>query len=262
MDINLDRFLTITALLAAAGMTGCTTSSEDTSANADATPPATADATVTPDTGAKADAALDQASGDVSVESSTGTEASTEASTETSTEAAAACLGDEGADAAVTQSTACDDLVFPSSEGCTPKGTTVCYQYGDRVRAAVFAQMLACLKGVSAVAADASDACSTDPAAVACMDDAFAKACPALSPGDAGPGCADVVASCSPGNDSGTNVDGGAGITAAQCEKAMRPFTAAAIGEIIDCYQTKLSWGDQACETILTDCIASPSVEG
>jgi hypothetical protein len=260
MDINFDRFLTITALLAAAGMTGCGTTSDDTAAGTGGTVvQPTVDAAAgnaTPDSGAKPDAAPDQGAGDVSVESST------EAGAEASVEATPPCLGDDVADAgdaAVAQGAACNDLVFPSSEACFP--ANVCFNNADWLRPQVFAQMLACLKGVAADATDAGDACAAQTPAQACMDDAVALACPALSPAEGGAACADVVASCTPGNDSGTNTDGGAGITAIQCEKAMRPFTVDGISAIVGCYQNKMQLGDQACETIFADCVVSPSFE-
>jgi hypothetical protein len=294
MEINLDRYLAITALLAAAGVTACVSETVDTGTDA-----AAAGAGGTAGTGGTAgsggtDAAMpdgtvaDQATGtDVSADQATGDAAGSDAGQgdaiqadqvspdagpdQTSPEAGA-CLADEPESDAATDAAAADPtdpcyeipVPSPSAETVCDSGQIQCIQYAGRVKPAVFAKMLECLKTVTL--GDAGTCDGVDAASQKCIDDAFGLAC--LPTGTA---CDGIAAACVARGEeypeAGAPVaeDGGTvtfpGITAAACKRALAPLTAADQTAAVTCFNDAWATPYQSCESIFTICVQSGSVE-
>lgn len=298
MEINLDRYLAITALLAAAGVTACTVESVDNnvdSGTAGAGGAAGAGGTAG-SSGADAavqDGAVADQAADMSADQTTGDADQTDAgqadvsqadvvgSDQTSPDAgpdqalpdAAACLADEPASDAATDAAAsspsdpCYELPTPSPSAetfCT-SAQDQCIQYAGRVRPAVFAKMLECLKTVTAP--DAGTCAAFDAASQKCIDDAFGLACL-----PAGTACDGIASACAVGRgepypDAGATPDGDGGtvtypgITAAACKRALAPLTAATQAEAVTCFNDAWASPFMSCEEIFAACVQSGSVE-
>ncbi len=276
MEMNVERFLALTALLAAAGTPRCTIINEASDGGVAATgaggtaapsPGATDSAAPTTDSGND-----DAATGDTGVMSDGGGadgaseagqgQAPPEASADVSADAVdsgaeattAPCLGDTnslGLTDPQSQASMCEESLTGSNESCDTQTYYDCINQAWYLRSGVFAKVLDCLRGVVADPA-ANSACETYIAkSEACVTTASAAACAAVLPADAGQTCATVAASCP------ARGDGAPGVAAQQCERALAPFRVETVGAILDCYQLQnAAYPEFGCDTNFHDCVS------
>lgn len=166
-----------------------------------------------------------------------------------------ACLGDTSATDAGAEP--CGDLPYAAQlcgdGGNVPaSGMELCEYMAVNGRAGVFEVLKTCLASVG----DAGTACSAahDTAVQGCIDSVFPQACDGLSTtrGDGAVAtCTDVSEAC--------EVDGGTSpLSVADCENSLHAFTAAARTEILECFELN----DQGpCVDTFEICLFDPAYE-
>lgn len=258
MQMNVEKFLALTALLAAATATGCTVETVDSGDH----PIGAAGAGTTGTAGsAGSSAGSSGAAGSASTEG-TDDGGTSDASVDAG---AASCFAegtpDGGAEAV------CDVLPYINDTcsadddagvegGATPLGASLCTGLGGVLNPAAFSQLLGCLKSAPGVAGDGGMAscAASNAAAAACSTTLFQPSTcpvPASAAADGGTfGCAEVVTSC-PADDAS------AGITLEKCQGWLGPFTAATRQTAIDCYLDPGSEG-ATCAEKFENCVFPP----
>jgi hypothetical protein len=170
----------------------------------------------------------------------------------------AACLGGETSTTPDAGAEECADLPYASQtcgDGGTslPAGLDLCRYMAETGRTAVFSALKTCLTNVG----DAGTACSAahDTAVQTCIDTVFPQACDGVSTtlGDAAVvTCTDVSAACGP-------EDGGPSpLTVGDCENSLHAFTPAARKLILECFDRN----DQgACVDTFEICLFDPAYD-
>ncbi len=260
MEMNVEKFLALTALLAASALPGCTVTTVDSGANNTAGS-GTAGATgVGGGAGAAGSgASTGGGSGSASTEGGDDGGVST-ADASVDSGPAAVCFA-EGAAADGGTEGVCDVLPYANDTcaaddagaagGQAPLGVQLCTNLQADLKPAAFTQLLTCLKKAPGVADGGTGSCAaSDAAAVACSTALFgASTCtvPNGSSADGGVfGCAEIAASCKPD-------DAGPGIAVQKCQGWLGAFSAAARQVIIDCYTDPGTAG--ACADKFETCV-------
>lgn len=249
MRIQVEKFLALTALLAAGSMmsTGCVTESTDTDTDAGISGGGGAGGTG----GGSGGVAGSAGSGGVAGSAGSGGAAGGGGTAGSDGGDAAACYGDAG-----TEITDCLTLPYGATV-CgdagvggviQPLGVDLCQWVQGYGRLGIQQPMWDCLKAIT------GDACAAahDTAVQKCLDDHFPLACQhdPLPDGDGGTydPCKDVAQSCKA-------VDGGtAGITEAECNNALNPMSVNAMTAVLNCYDT----GTGDCRDDFIACVALP----
>jgi hypothetical protein len=239
MEMNVEKFLALTALLAASALPACTATTVDSGDHGN-----TGGAV---GTGGSAGGSAGTA-GSSSGTSGGGGSASTEGgddgggvTTESSTDGAApvACFAegsDDGGNEGMcsTLPYAADTCPDPGGEAMPVLGAQLCASFQSRLKPAAFTELFDCLKTAPAVGDAGAAACTAHENAVsACSKAIFNRSTCAVPNGtdaDGGAlGCAQIVAAC-PANDAGNP-----GITLAQCQSWLSPFSATARQAALSC---------------------------
>lgn len=234
MQMNVEKFLALTALLAAATLPGCTVETVNSGDHAGAAGLGTAGSA-----GGSAGAA-----GSSGAAGSASTEGTDDGGTADSSADASvvACFAEGAADAGPVAESICDTLPYASStctddagaEGGFPLGLSVCAGLKDVLKPSAFAELMDCLTKAPNVADGGQGDCTAhDAAAALCSTSIFNRSTctvPDAASEDGGAlGCAQIVASC-PANDAGNP-----GITLAQCQRWLSPMNAAARQAALSC---------------------------
>lgn len=259
MQMNVEKFLALTALLAASALPACTVESVDSgdhgaggSGTAGSTGVAGTAGSLAGSSGAAGSAATEGTGGGAGT-----SDASVDAATVTCFAEGSADGGAEGAcDALPYINDTCADDDAGVEGGGLPLGATLCLGLGDLLKPAAFGQLLDCLKKAPTVAGDGGTAscAASDAAATVCSTTLF-QASTCAVPGGTGAdggtfGCAEIVASC-PADDASP------GITLAKCQGWLGPFSAATRQAAIDCYTDPGSEG-ATCAERFENCIFPP----
>ncbi len=227
MQMNVEKFLALTALLAAAALPGCTVETVNSGDHAGAAGLGTAGS-------AAGGAGAAGSSGAAGAAGSASTEGTADGGTGDSSADASvvACFAEGAADAGPVAESICDTLPYASST-CTddagaegvPLGLSLCAGLKDVLKPSAFAELMDCLNKAPNVADGGQGDCTAhDAAAALCSRSIFNRTTctvPDAASEDGGAlGCAQIVASC-PANDAGNP-----GITLAQCQGWLSPMTA------------------------------------
>lgn len=267
MRIDVERFLTITAMLAAGTTVALGCSSEDVQNNPGGTggiagASGRGGSSGTGGTsgagGSSGTAGASGSSGSAGTAGTGGTGGTSDASVDSGGTGGAAgsdggaCLGDTAATDAGAEP--CDDLPY-AAQTCgnggteSPSGVVLCEYMADTGRAGVFEALKTCL----GTAGDAGNACSADhdTAVQTCIDGTFPRACDVGSTtlGDAAVvTCTDVSAAC--------EVDGGTStLSEEECADSLNAFTQDARRAILECFDRNDS-GD--CRDTFEICVFDP----
>jgi hypothetical protein len=248
MQIRVERFLAITAMLASTAVLaiGCVVE-EDSSG------PGTSGGTGgTGATGGSGGTAGGAAGGAGQAGSgATGGDAGGGGTAGTAgTDGGQECLGDTLNDAdASAEAGFCANLPYagvtcpdPSLEGSLPLGLALCYHMEDYGKLGVAEEIASCLAAITE-----TDACSTahDDAVQDCVNAVFPKAC-ALEPYPDGDGgvvdLCDIVSSAC------------AAVTKADCDSALAPFSANGAYDLVVCFDNAQATAD-TCQAAFEDCV-------
>jgi hypothetical protein len=242
MEISVEKFLALTALLAASALPACTVTTVDSGDHGNAGGgTGTAGSTGTAGTAGTAGSASTEGG-----TGGTGGSASTEGSDDggvadasADSAAPAACFAegaDDGGNEGVcgTLPYAADTCPDPGGEGMPVLGVQLCDSLQARLKPAAFTELFNCLKAAPGVGDGGAASCMAhETAAAACSKAIFNRSTCAVPDGvaDGGGalGCTQIVASC-PANDAGSP-----GITLAQCQAWLSPFGAAARQAALSC---------------------------
>jgi hypothetical protein len=238
MQIKVERFLAITALLASTAAVAAGCSSEDVATDTDAG--------VTGGSGGVGAAGSGGTAGGAAGSGATGGTAGSGGTAGVAggggaagSDAGVECLGDTTqADAAVEggicsglpyYKTSCPGDPDAGIEGGFPLGANLCDYMSGHGRPGVTEGLYGCLAAIT------GDACAQthDDAVQKCIDDTFAMSCDvgAVTVGDAGAvSCADVATSC-PAVSGGT-----AGVTESQCQQVINSMNEQTRMDIMQCY--------------------------
>jgi hypothetical protein len=261
MQMNVEKFLALTALLAASALPGCTVTTVDSGDHGNAGS-GTAGAT---GVGGSAGAA-----GSAANEGGSSGSASTEGDDDSGTPDASADSGPaavcfaEGAADGGTEGV-CGVLPYANDicagdedagveGGGAPLGVLVCNSLASVLKPAAFTQLLTCLKKAPGVGDAGTGSCVASDAATAACSTALFQATTCTVPSSAGAdggafGCAEIAASCKPD-------DAGPGITVQKCQGWLGPFSAAARQAAIDCYNDPGTGG--TCADRFDSCVFPP----
>lgn len=246
MQIQVEKFLALTALLAAGSVmsVGCVT--EDTKTDTDAGIAGGGGAGGS--TGGAAGAA---GGGGVAGAAGGGGAAGAAGGGGSAGSDGGSCYGDTGTEIADCgqlpyATTTCGDA--GAEGGLSPLGYELCGWVQGYGRLGIQQPMWDCLNAIT------GDACAAahDAAVQKCIDDHFPLACQhdPLPDGDGGTydACKDVADSCKP-------VSGGtAGITEAECNNALNPMSTGAMTAVLNCYDT----GTGDCRDDFINCVGLP----
>jgi hypothetical protein len=249
MEINVEKFLAMTALLAAAVVPACTVESVDTGDHGGSAGAGTGGSSGSA-TGGSSGSATGGSSG---ASGSTHADASSDAPTHADgSDGGTACFAEDASDAGDAGAEGCDTLPYfattcDDAGGAKPAGVDLCQAYeGAGLKASAFYQLLVCLRKLPS-----ADACSQAHmnASDACGLDLYnGKACtvPAENVDGGAYGCPEIVASCKAGD---AGADGGpSGISLDICNSWVQPWNAATRRAVIDCYLDPAAQGDPCAE--------------
>jgi len=243
MRIQVEKFLALTALLAAGSMasTGCVTESTDTNTDAGISGGGGAGGSSTGGSGGVAGAAGGGGSAGGGGAAGGGGSAGADGGGGSD---GGACLGDTGTEIADCgqlpyATTTCGDA---GAEGAIkPLGYDLCLWTQGYGRLGIQAPMWDCLKAIT------GDACA-DAAAQKCADDVFGAACDRGSIPDGDGGTYDVCKSVT------TSCSGTGGVTQAECDYVINATSPGAAGAIWDCYEL----GTGNCRDDFFNCAGLP----
>ncbi|MBK8996617.1 MAG: hypothetical protein IPM35_12830 [Myxococcales bacterium] len=252
MRIQVEKFLALTALLAAGSVmsVGCVTEDTETNTDAGIAGGGGAGGSSGGAAGAAGSGGVAGAAGGGGVAGAAGA-AGGGGTAGSDGGDAAACYGDTGTEIADCgqlpyATTGCGDA---GAEGAlAPLGYDLCMWVQGYGRLGIQQPMWDCLKAIT------GDACAAahDAAAQKCIDDHFPQACQhdPLPDGDGGTydPCKDVAESCKA-------VDGGTGgVTEAECNNALNPMSTGAMTAVLNCYD--IGTGD--CRDDFIGCVGLP----
>ena len=260
MEMNVEKFLALTALLAASALPGCTVTTVDSGDHGNAGSGTAGSMGVGGSAGAAGSASTEGSGGSASTE---GDDDSGTPDASADSGPAAVCFAEGAADGGTEG--VCDALPYANDTcagdedagvegGGAPLGVLVCNSLASVLKPAAFTQLLACLKTAPGVADGGTGSCvASDAVAAACSTALFQGSTCTVPSGtnDGGAfGCAEIAASCKPD-------DAGPGITVQKCQGWLGPFSAAARQAAIDCYTDPGTEGG-TCADRFENCVFPP----
>jgi hypothetical protein len=239
MEISVEKFLALTALLAASVLPACTVTTVDSGDHGNAGGgTGTAGSTGGTAGTAGSSSGTSGAAGSASTEGNDdGGVPTTDASSDGAAPVACFAEGaDDGGNEGIcgTLPYAADTCPDPAGEGMPVLGVQLCESFQARLKPAAFTELFNCLKQAPGVGDGGAASCMAHETAVgACSKAIFNRSTctvPDSTDGDGGTlGCAQIVAACK------ADDAGNPGVTLAQCQSWLSPFGAAARQTALTC---------------------------
>jgi hypothetical protein len=240
MEMNVEKFLALTALLAASAVPACTVTTVDSGDHGNA-----GGSTGTAGSSTATAGSAGSSSGTSGAGGSASTEGSDDGGTtaDSSVDAGVVACFPEGSDDGGAEgrcatlpyaNDTCIGDVDAGTEGGVPLGLSLCQSLEGSLKPAAFDELFTCLQAAPGANDGGAFDCTAHEAAVtACSKNVFNRSTCAVPDGttaDGGVlGCAQIVAACPPDD------AGNPGITLAQCQSWLSPFSSATRQAMLSC---------------------------
>jgi len=256
MEMNVEKFLTLTALLAASALPACTVTTVDSGDHGNSGGSGTAGAT-----GGSSGAAGSGTSGSSGAGGSS-SDASLDATVNTGDSSAPSCFAENDPNADDAGAEGCDSLAYfdktcaDDGGSSKPAGVKLCQGFETAgLKASAFEQLRTCLKQVPSVDVCAQAHIDGVTACSVALFQGATCAVPNVTVDGGSIGCKEIVASCQAGE---AGADAGAGVTMANCNRWLQPWTPEVRRAAVECFLDPANQADSCAETF-EQCIPFPA---